>query len=254
MMRPVRQGAYRGFQFEAFLRTPGLRHVFGARAEEDLGNLAYSGDRDRAEAWKARTAWSGFLEVQPQDWVVGGQVHSAKVRVVGNAARGRGATSPEEVLPECDGLITQERGLPLYVAVADCSAVLLSGPGILGVVHGGWRGLASGILEEAVARMETLGCPVESLRAGVAPCMAAASYEVGPEVADCAPEVARFPGRGDRWQVDIGLWAADCLRQAGLLEEAIQMSGIDTGSHEGCFSHRRQGPGAGRNGLIAVLA
>ena len=253
-MRPVRHGAYRGFQFEPFMEQPGLRHVFGARAPHDLGNLAYSGGRDRAEAWKVRSAWSEFLGIQAQDWVVGGQVHSAKVRVVGAAERGRGAQAPEDVLPECDGLITQERGLPLYVAVADCSGVLLHGPGILGVVHGGWRGLAAGILEEAVTRMESLGCPVESLQAGVAPCMAAASYEVGPEVADCAPEQARFRGVGDRWQVDISVWAANCLRQAGIPEEAIATSGIDTGCHEGCFSHRRQGPGAGRNGLIAVLS
>lgn len=252
-MRPVRQGAFQGFQFEAFADDPGLGHVFGARAPQDVGNLAYSGGRDRAEAWRARSSWSEFLGVQAQDWVVGGQVHSAKVRVVGEQERGRGARSPEEVLPECDGLITQERGLPLYVAVADCGGVLLLGPDILGVVHAGWRGLAAGILEEAVARMESMGCPPESLKAGVAPCMAAASYEVGSEVADCAPEVARYRGKGDRWQVDIGDWAVSSLRLAGLPEGSIVTSGIDTGSHEGCFSHRRQGPGAGRNGLIAVL-
>ncbi|MHC4823450.1 MAG: polyphenol oxidase family protein [Planctomycetota bacterium] len=253
MMRPVQKGAYHGFQFNAFVGHPHLRHVFGARGPEGLGNLAYSGGRDLKEAWQARSAWSEFLGVKARDWVVGGQVHGSTVRVVGDAERGRGAKAPEDVLPQCDGLITAERGLPLYVAVADCSGVLLTGPGILGVIHGGWRGLAGGILQVTVAKMVELGSPLETLTAGVAPCMAAASYEVGPEVGDAAPDVARYRGRGDRWQVDIGKWAADCLKEAGLAETNIHLSGMDTGSDEACFSHRRQGPGAGRNGLIAVL-
>ena len=167
--------------------------------------------------------------------------------------RGRGALEPENVIPECDGLVTTTKGLPLYVAVADCSAVLLHAPGILGVIHGGWRGLAGNILGVALRRMISKGAALSTIRAGIAPCMAGASYEVGPEVGDACPDVARYRGAGDRWQMDIALWAQESLIQNGVEPASIFLSGIDTGSDETCFSHRRQGPGAGRNGLIAVL-
>lgn len=253
MMEEVLQEAYRGFRFPGLARRPDLAHVFAGRASDGRGNVAYSGGRDREAAWQARSAWSRFLEVAPEEWVVGGQVHGTRIAVVDPSHRGRGALAPEEVLPACDGLITTTPGLPLYVAVADCGGILLHASGLLGVVHAGWRGLAAGILGQALERIEGLGVPIEEVQAGIAPCMAAPSYEVGPEVAEPAPEVARYRGQGDRWQVDIGLWARHQLVTAGMPDVNIELAGIDTGTDPRCFSHRREGVAAGRNGLIAVL-
>lgn len=252
-MQPCSSGAYTGFQFQEFLHAPGLAHVFAGRNSEDDGNLAYSGGRDRNAAQRARQAWSEFLEISAQDWVVGGQVHTNHVKVVDGSHRGHGALRPEDVLPNCDGLVTTTQGLPLYVAVADCSAVLLHAPGVLGVVHGGWRGLANGILGVALQHFRELGVEPKSIHAGIAPCIASKSYEVGPEVGEVCPEVARYRGVADRWQVDISLWAQHELLKHGMKPASIYLSGIDTGSDEACFSHRRQGAGAGRNGLVAVL-
>lgn len=252
-MEVVHYREFHGFRFPEFACRQGLAHVFGGRSESGLGNLALSGGRDRTAALTARAAWSDYLGVEAEDWVVGAQVHGAEVQVVGERHRGRGALLPGDVLPTCDGLITQTLGLPLYIAVADCSAVLLHGPGILGLVHGGWRGLAAGILGRAVRRMEDLGVETSRLVAGIGPCIASASYEVGAEVAAHAPEVARSRREDHRWQVDIGRWADWCLQQAGLPPTAIFSSGIDTGTDPSCFSHRRQGVEAGRNGLIALL-
>lgn len=253
MMLEVQQGPYRGLHFPGLPASLGFRHVFGGRAEDDLGNLALSGERDREAALAARDAWSERLQVNPADWVVGGQMHTAKVAVVGEDERGRGARAPETTLPETDGLLTTTPGLPLYVAVADCSAVLLHAPGMLAVVHGGWRGLAAGILDVALGEMAKLGADFMDIHAGIAPCIAAESYEVGPEVGDQAPDIARFRGRDDRWQVDIGCWARACLLEVGVPRQQTYLAGIDTGTDLRCFSHRRQGVGAGRNGLLAVL-
>jgi len=253
MMEALEQEGYCGFRFPAFPEGGEFRHVFAGRGQDEGGNLALSGGRDREAALHARAVWSRHLAVEPQDWVVGGQVHTPHVAIVGEAERGRGALAPEDTLPETDGLLTTCPGLPLYVAVADCSAVLLHAPGMLAVVHGGWRGLQAGILQNAVTKMQGLGATSDTVVAGIAPCIAGVSYEVGPEVGEHAPEVARYRGRGDRWQVDISLWARAALLEAGLQPQRIQVAGIDTGQDLRCFSHRRQGVGAGRNGLIAVL-
>lgn len=252
-MKELESQGLRGFRFESFEACSDVRHVFGARNASDAGNLAYSGGRDRKAALTARQVWSQYLNTEAESWVVGGQTHSDHVAVVTEADRGRGAMSPTEVIPNTDGLFTTCRNLPLYVAVADCSAVLLHAPGALAVVHGGWRGLAKGILAQAITHFKNHGTQLHDMRIGIAPCMQAASYEVGPEVAEACPNSAKYRGRDDRWQVDIAMWAAADLGAAGIEQHQIEISGLDTGTDSRLFSHRRQGEGAGRNGLIAVL-
>jgi copper oxidase (laccase) domain-containing protein len=71
--------------------------------------------------------------------------------------------------------------------------------------------------------------------------------------ADC-PTPAKYQGRDDRWQVDITEWAKQQLIESGLPPANIEVSGVDSGSDQRIFSHRRQGAIAGRNGLLAVLS
>ena len=228
-------------------------HVFGARNASDQGNFAFSGGRDITAATSVRKTWCEYLGANPKRLVVGGQNHTNNVAVVDHQFKGRGALSPSTVIPGCDGLITTTPGLPLYVAVADCSAVLLSAPGIVAVVHGGWRGLQSDILRVAIDKMVVLKAEPQQIYAGIAPCISAASYEVGSEVAAGCPIIAKHKGRDDRWQVDIAQWAQQQLTEAGLSSANIEVSGVDSGIDKRIFSHRRQGVTAGRNGLLAVL-
>jgi len=247
-----------GFRCPESFAEQGIRHVFGGRNPADQGNLALSGGRDRAKALACRQVWLQSIGCRREDLVVGSQVHGHHVAVVDEQHRGRGALSPETVIPESDGLFTRTPGLPLYIAVADCGGILLSAKqedrSALAVVHAGWRGLVAGILTEAMHHFADAGFTPSNMRAWVAPAIALDSYEVGPEVGEHAPDCARVRGREDRWQVDIGRWAEDSLLQLGLGPQRILRAGLDTGSDERLFSHRRQGVGAGRNGLFAVLA
>jgi hypothetical protein len=125
---------------------------------------------------------------------------------------------------------------------------------MIAVVHGGWRGLQANILRVAIDNMVALEAEPQQICAGIAPCISAVSYEVGPEVAADCPATAKYQGDGDRWQVDITKWAKQQLLAAGLSASSIEVSGIDSGSDDRIFSHRRQGAAAGRNGLLAVLS
>ncbi len=247
-----------GFRCPQHFDTLGIRHVFGGRNPTDQGNLALSGGRDRAKALACRKVWLQSLGCHHEELVVGSQVHGNHVAIVSEKDRGRGALSPETVIPESDGLFTMTSGLPLYIAVADCGGVLLGAKqadrSAIAVVHAGWRGLVAGILPEAMHHFADAGFSPSNMRAWIAPAITIPSYEVGPEVGEHAPACARERGREDRWQVDIGLWAEESLRQLGIDPPRILRAGLDTGSDERLFSHRRQGVGAGRNGLFAVLA
>ncbi|HKC04493.1 MAG TPA: peptidoglycan editing factor PgeF [Patescibacteria group bacterium] len=58
-------------------------------------------------------------------------------------------------IPACDGLITNSPDIALVVRVADCLPIFLEN-GIsksVGVLHAGWRGLESKIIEKAISLM-----------------------------------------------------------------------------------------------------
>lgn len=90
--------------------------------------------------------------------------------------------------PEADGLVTATPDLLLGVLSADCGPILLADPvaGVVGAAHAGWKGALAGIAEATVAAMVELGASRPRIAAALGPCIAQASYEVGPEF------VARF--------------------------------------------------------------
>src|SRR5262249_6097173 len=85
--------------------------------------------------------------------------------------------------PKADGAVTRQAGLALGVLTADCAPVLLADPKarVAGAAHAGWRGAVDGVIEATVAAMVRLGADPSRIRAAVGPCIAQASYEVGPE-------------------------------------------------------------------------
>jgi YfiH family protein len=80
-------------------------------------------------------------------------------------------------------MVTRRPNIALGILAADCAPILLQDPvaRVIGAAHGGWRGALGGIVEAAVERMEALGAKRTRIRAGIGPCIAAGSYEVGPE-------------------------------------------------------------------------
>jgi YfiH family protein len=80
-------------------------------------------------------------------------------------------------------MVTRIPDIALGVLAADCAPILFHDPvaSVIGAAHGGWRGALSGIAEATVERMEVLGAARGRIHAGIGPCIAQSSYEVGPE-------------------------------------------------------------------------
>ncbi len=104
------------------------------------------------------------------------QVHGTTAITVEGAWR-------REENPRADAMVTATPGIALGVLAADCAPVLFADPEarIIGAAHGGWRGALAGIMEATVAAMTRLGARPERIRAGIGPCIAQPSYEVGAE-------------------------------------------------------------------------
>jgi hypothetical protein len=89
------------------------------------------------------------------------QVHGTQLAWVSAPEAGRGALDLESAIPETDGLLTAETGVPVAILVADCAPVLIADPvgHRLAVVHAGWRGAFGRIASGAVRALGRFGGP-----------------------------------------------------------------------------------------------
>ncbi len=152
-----------------------------------------------------------------------------------------------------DAAWTRVPGQPCVVMTADCLPVLLcdrTGT-VVAAAHGGWRGLAGGIIAATVARMET---PPRELLAWLGPAIGPDAFEVGKEVRaaflalDAGSAGCFRPSPAGRWLTDIYQLARRQLRNLGVQE--IYGGGCCTFNQpERFFSYRREN----RTGRMATL-
>ncbi len=128
-----------------------------------------------------------------------------------------------------DACFTTEPGIACVVQAADCLPVLLAAPQgrAVGAAHAGWRGLAAGVVEAAVAQVSAAaGCAPGELDAWLGACIGPGAFEVGADVLLAfgvdAPAAAGDPDRRfvayapGKWLADLPGLARDRLRAAGV--------------------------------------
>ena len=148
--------------------------------------------------------------------------------------------------PEADAAWADRPGRVCAVLTADCLPVLLCerGGAAVAAVHCGWRGLAAGVLENAIRALDT---GPDELMAWLGPAIGPEVYEVGAEVrhafADRHENVAPAFRPADRWNhfyCDLYAIAHLELHAAGV--EAVYGGGFCTYSDARRFySYRRDG-------------
>ena len=148
--------------------------------------------------------------------------------------------------PQADALVTDRKGVLLGIVTADCAPVLLADPaaGVIGAAHAGWKGALSGVIDNTVAAMLTLGARREAITAAVGPCIGQPSYEVDDQFAarfgeaDPANSAYFSPGRPGHWQFDLEAYVAHRLGLAGIAR--VEKLGLDTrASPDRFYSYRR---------------
>lgn len=153
---------------------------------------------------------------------------------------------------EGDAALTRTAGLVCAVMTADCLPVLFCDRAgtVVAAAHAGWRGLAAGVLEATLARMNVAaGEVLVWLGAAIGPQV----FEVGAEVRAVfvdqhAAAAAAFIPQGDRFLADIYVLAR--LRLAAKGVTAVYGGGLCTYSDAArFFSYRREG----RTGRMASV-
>jgi polyphenol oxidase len=87
--------------------------------------------------------------------------------------------------PEADGAMSDAPLQSVWVCSADCTPVLIGDvrTGQVAAVHAGWRGTATRILPETIARMTANGSQIEDLRVAMGPAISGEMYQVERAVA-----------------------------------------------------------------------
>jgi YfiH family protein len=225
---------------------PGIRHAFFTRQGGVSGGVFASlncgfGSRDAPDnVEQNRAIAAARLGLSADRLVSCHQIHGTSAITVEDTWR-------REETPRADGMVTAVPGIALGVLAADCAPVLFADPEarIIGAAHGGWRGALAGIMEATVATMARLGARPERIHAGIGPCIAQPSYEVGAEFQDSFAaadrENRRFfrpASRAGHFLFDLPGYIASRLSRLGLA--AVERTPHDTAAEEDLFfSYRR---------------
>ena len=170
------------------------------------------------------------------------QVHGAAVV---SARELRGSVAPLGA----DAVTGDAPGDICAVRTADCLPILLSdrNGSEVAAVHGGWRGVLAGVIENTVAAMRSTG---GELLAWLGPAISQPAFEVGAEVREAFTE--RDPAAADhfvanergRWQADLYGLALQRLADAGVSD--VYGGGFCTFKDPERFWSYRRNPECGR--------
>ncbi|MHB8158282.1 MAG: polyphenol oxidase family protein, partial [Desulfocucumaceae bacterium] len=157
----VTTGEIKYISFDIFERTGLVKHAFTTRhggvSRGGFGslNLAMHVGDDQGAVLENRKRICSVLGVDPEDMVVGHQVHGDSVCLVTRDHRGRGALDLQDAIPETDALITNCPGLLLSSYYADCVPVMIMDPvkKAIALVHAGWKGTAKRIAATTIKAM-----------------------------------------------------------------------------------------------------
>lgn len=182
------------------------------------------------------------------DFAVTRQVHGTGVRVVGEGDRHIIGT---ERGYDADGLVTNIKGLPLMIYIADCVPVLLydKQAQVIAAVHCGWKSSVADILGVAVGKMQALGAKAENISAAIGASIGKCCFECDDDVPEAVSgylggdtEGLFEPRSGGKTHVDLRGANMRRLLQLGLRAENIDVSGECTVCLPGKYwSHRATG-------------
>ncbi len=188
--------------------------------------------------------------------------------------------APQE-LHKGDGLLSQERGVAFAMSFADCTPIVFYDPShhAIGIVHGGWRGTARGIVLATIEEMRRqFASEPEELYVGIGPAIGACCYEVSEtvrriflgqeefetyptrvqyrdQVRESAVFSTQMVDRRESLRLDVQKTHRNQLLQAGVLSEHIETMNICTACNTNLFfSHRAEQGKTGRFVVVIALA
>ena len=226
------------------LNLPNITHGFftrqGGYSSDIFSSLNCglgSGD-DIVLVTKNRAKVASELGIDPSHLVSAHQVHSEDVMIV---------DAPFVERPKVDGLVTKKHGIALGILTADCGPVLFADQkaGVVGACHAGWKGALSGVTDNTIEAMESLGASRKNIVAVLGPTISQKAYEVGPEFPNpflqqnkAHKKYFTSSLKNDHYMFDLPAYLIDRLKAFGVVS-AVDLGLCTYGDSERFFSYRR---------------
>jgi YfiH family protein len=148
---------------------------------------------------------------------------------------------------EADGHVITGPGTAGLVFTADCLPIALAADNAVAMLHGGWRGVAGGIVPAGINVLRDAGAS-GPIVAALGPSARGCCYEVGEEVQE---QFAGYDARRSERNLALEAVVTAQLAEAGV--ETVHDVGLCTMCTDLFFSHRRDNGNTGRQGNLVWL-
>ena len=204
---------------------------FGIRAfttTRDAGTFSLASAEPVGEVMSRWTHLQEELAPFAKRVVIGRQVHGTTVLTHRGGWEGLLRTPP------ADGHLAAERGIILTVSIADCVPVFMAHPsGIVALLHSGWRGTVSRMIDAGINAYARLGLAPDELIVHLGPSICGRCYEVSADVREqLTGQPATRPGN-----VDLRSIIAEHVRELGVRDVSVS-SDCTKCDNDRFFSHR----------------
>lgn len=157
-------------------------------------------------------------------------------------------------LIDADGTISRDPEIVCTVMTADCLPILLSDGEQFGAIHAGWKGIANGIIHNALSFFDK----PDAVNAYIGAHIRQNNFEIGDEVRSqlllIQPEMKgafKASLNPNKWMADLLILAVDQLRKGGV-QKVNTSTDCTYENSEKYFSYRRDGQ-TGRQAHYAWL-
>ncbi len=180
----------------------------------------------------------------PEQFVWLNQIHGTRIVSTTEALNFKRATSR---CIDADGIWCDQSNIVCAVLTADCLPLVIASRSgeQFACVHVGWKGLAQGIVEQSVARLQQQE-PTNTLWAWAGPCIGPSAFEVGGEVraalqgSESAWRPSRVVNGEQKWLCNLYQIVGERLEGLGVTEYA-HADACTYKQSEQYFSYRRDG-------------
>lgn len=164
------------------------------------------------------------------------QAHSNKVVLLTDPLQ---ETSTLEV----DAIVTKLNNINLCIKTADCVPILIHDidNDIIAGIHAGWRGACSGIIQNTIKLIESIGGNTATMYVFIGPCIRQNSYEVNDEVFNALKNVEKNSNnffkkyKIDKFLFDLPGYCKYVLCDLGINQDNITDSFLDTFPYPNLF-------------------
>jgi len=238
------------YQIPELQKNPKLFHAFSMKGDGNMANSILGKVVNFENVLANRKRFLEKIEVDIKKCICMWVTHGDEIIEVPKKSVGISMRDYKRAV-KVDGLITDKKGVYLFLLIADCLPLIFYDykKEVVALVHAGWKGVDLEIAKKAVEKIQKeYGSKPKDIIVGVGPHAHKDSFIKEDPMQKNDPRWKSFidrvrpcqRGKGRYFNVDLMGFTKKQLLDAGVRKENIYVSDVDTVKDKGYFSHVRE--------------